>query len=89
MENTQPVIIFDTDMDTDCDDAGALAILLEYAKKDKNAPEHIAFRSADDIHTFSYTLISVARGTRGGVYPRARAYSRGTCRRRGAVAPAA
>ncbi|MBQ6148724.1 MAG: nucleoside hydrolase [Oscillospiraceae bacterium] len=35
MENTKPVIIFDTDMDTDCDDAGALAILLEYAKKDK------------------------------------------------------
>lgn len=25
----QPLIIFDTDMDTDCDDAGALAILLE------------------------------------------------------------
>ena len=64
-------------------------ILKEYAKKDKNAPEHIAFRSADDSHTFSYTLISVACGTRGGVYPRARPYSRGTCRRRGAVAPAA
>lgn len=28
-------IIYDTDMDTDCDDAGALAILYEYAKQGK------------------------------------------------------
>ena len=30
-----PLIIFDTDMDTDCDDAGALAILYEYVKRQK------------------------------------------------------
>ncbi len=29
----KPLIIFDTDMDTDCDDVGALAILYEYVKK--------------------------------------------------------
>lgn len=29
----EPLIIFDTDMDTDCDDAGALAMLLEAHKK--------------------------------------------------------
>ena len=27
--NEKPIIIFDTDMDTDCDDVGALAMLLE------------------------------------------------------------
>ncbi|MBR0341113.1 MAG: hypothetical protein IJH64_02445 [Oscillospiraceae bacterium] len=32
MDNYIPLILFDTDMDTDCDDAGALAILIEYAK---------------------------------------------------------
>ena len=32
MINKPPLILFDTDMDTDCDDAGALAILIEYAK---------------------------------------------------------
>lgn len=31
----KPLIIFDTDMDTDCDDMGALALLIDYAKKDK------------------------------------------------------
>ena len=31
----QPLLIFDTDMDTDCDDAGALALLLEYVKRGK------------------------------------------------------
>ena len=31
----KPFIIFDTDMDTDCDDAGALAILYEYVKRGK------------------------------------------------------
>ena len=29
----KPTIVFDTDMDTDCDDAGALAILLQAARK--------------------------------------------------------
>lgn len=29
----KPLLIFDTDMDTDCDDAGALAVLCEYAKR--------------------------------------------------------
>lgn len=33
MEN--PLIIFDTDMDTDCDDAGALGLLLEFVKSGK------------------------------------------------------
>ena len=28
METMKPLIIFDTDMDTDCDDVGALAMLL-------------------------------------------------------------
>ncbi|MBQ8351376.1 MAG: nucleoside hydrolase [Clostridia bacterium] len=32
---TKPLILFDTDMDTDVDDAGALAILLSYAKQGK------------------------------------------------------
>lgn len=31
----KPLIIFDTDMDTDCDDAGALALLYEYVCRDK------------------------------------------------------
>lgn len=31
----KPIILFDTDMDTDCDDAGALAILLEAHVADK------------------------------------------------------
>lgn len=31
-ERRKPLILFDTDMDTDCDDAGALAILLSYVK---------------------------------------------------------
>ncbi len=34
-EKEMPVIIFDTDMETDCDDAGALAIAIEYAKAGK------------------------------------------------------
>ena len=29
----KPLIIFDTDMDTDCDDAGALAVLLNAHKR--------------------------------------------------------
>ena len=33
MAPNKPLIIFDTDMDTDCDDAGALAILLQYVKQ--------------------------------------------------------
>ena len=37
METYKPLILFDTDMDTDCDDAGALAILIEYAKHGKAA----------------------------------------------------
>ena len=32
MQN-RPLILFDTDMDTDVDDAGALAILLSYGKQ--------------------------------------------------------
>ena len=35
MDSYKPLILFDTDMDTDCDDAGALAILIEYAKHEK------------------------------------------------------
>ncbi len=35
MDEKKPLIIFDTDMDTDCDDAGALAMLYEYAKRGK------------------------------------------------------
>ena len=35
MKQNKPLIIFDTDMDTDCDDAGALAMLYEYVKRDK------------------------------------------------------
>lgn len=31
----KPLIIFDTDMDTDCDDAGALALLYEYVRHEK------------------------------------------------------
>ena len=31
----KPLIIFDTDMDTDCDDAGALALMFEYVKREK------------------------------------------------------
>ena len=31
----KPLIIFDTDMDTDCDDAGALALLYEYIRHEK------------------------------------------------------
>ena len=31
----KPIILFDTDMDTDCDDAGALAMLLEAHLADK------------------------------------------------------
>lgn len=31
----KPLIIFDTDMDTDCDDAGALGLLLGFVKKEK------------------------------------------------------
>ncbi|MBQ7916357.1 MAG: hypothetical protein IJ315_06175, partial [Firmicutes bacterium] len=31
----KPLIIFDTDMDTDCDDAGALAIIYEYVRRGK------------------------------------------------------
>lgn len=31
----KPLIIFDTDMDTDCDDAGALGLLLNFVKNDK------------------------------------------------------
>ena len=31
----KPLIIFDTDMDTDCDDAGALGLLLKYVKNNK------------------------------------------------------
>lgn len=31
----KPLIIFDTDMDTDCDDAGALGLILEYVKAGK------------------------------------------------------
>lgn len=31
----KPLIIFDTDMDTDCDDAGALGLLLSYVKAGK------------------------------------------------------
>lgn len=31
----KPMVIFDTDMDTDCDDAGALAIVYEYVKRGK------------------------------------------------------
>ena len=27
--NEKPIVIFDTDMDTDCDDVGALAMLIE------------------------------------------------------------
>lgn len=34
-EQNKPLIIFDTDMDTDCDDAGALAIIYEYVKREK------------------------------------------------------
>ncbi len=30
--NEKPLIIFDTDMDTDCDDAGALCLLLKFVK---------------------------------------------------------
>ena len=33
----KPIIIFDTDMDTDVDDAGALAILLSYVKQGRAA----------------------------------------------------
>lgn len=32
-EDKRPLVIFDTDMDTDCDDAGALALLYEYVKR--------------------------------------------------------
>ncbi|MBQ4044704.1 MAG: hypothetical protein IJD06_11990 [Clostridia bacterium] len=35
MPETKPIILYDTDMDTDCDDAGALAILYEYVRRDK------------------------------------------------------
>lgn len=35
MEENKPLILFDTDMDTDCDDAGALAMLYEYVKRGK------------------------------------------------------
>ena len=35
MNEKKPLILFDTDMDTDYDDAGALALLLEYVKKGK------------------------------------------------------
>lgn len=31
----KPLLIFDTDMDTDCDDAGALALLYEFVKRGK------------------------------------------------------
>ncbi len=34
-EQNKPLIIFDTDMDSDCDDAGALAIIFEYVKRKK------------------------------------------------------
>ncbi len=35
MDEKKPLILFDTDMDTDYDDAGALALLLEYVNKGK------------------------------------------------------
>ena len=35
MSETKPIILYDTDMDTDCDDAGALAILCEYVRRGK------------------------------------------------------
>ena len=31
-EKKMPLIIYDTDMDTDCDDVGALAMILEYQR---------------------------------------------------------
>ncbi len=34
-EKKVPLIIYDTDMDTDCDDAGAFAIIAEYVKRGK------------------------------------------------------
>ncbi len=34
-EKKMPLIIYDTDMDTDCDDVGALAMILEYQKRGK------------------------------------------------------
>lgn len=35
MDLNNTSIIFDTDMDTDCDDAGALAVILEYVKQNR------------------------------------------------------
>ena len=35
MEEKIPLLIYDTDMDTDCDDAGALAVIYEYVKRGK------------------------------------------------------
>ena len=35
MEQKKPLIIFDTDMDTDCDDAGALAMIYNYVLRGK------------------------------------------------------
>lgn len=34
-DQKKTLIIYDTDMDTDCDDAGALAIIYEYVKREK------------------------------------------------------
>ena len=50
----KPIILFDTDMDTDCDDAGALAIIYTTAKtreKSSTARYAAALTNSSDIYT--------------------------------------